>query len=115
MVITAKFASVCPACNARIEVGSKVEWSKGEKARHVSCGGSSAAAAPSSSPTTAAKPGCCTKCGKACKPQYRTCFACSGKEPSNESVRRTYRRRFGWDGIEGSPSYYTSGMYDEES
>ena len=35
MVITAKFASVCPCCNARIEVGSKVEWTKGSKARHV--------------------------------------------------------------------------------
>lgn len=45
MVITAKFASVCPACNARIEVGSKVEWTKGEKARHVSCGSSTAAGA----------------------------------------------------------------------
>lgn len=113
MVITAKFASVCPACNARIEVGSKVEWSKGEKARHVSCG-SSTAAAPQSS-TATAKPGCCTKCGKACKPQYRTCFTCSGKEPSAESVRNTYRRRYGWDGVEGSSSYYTSGLYDEES
>lgn len=39
MVITAKFASVCPCCNARIEVGSKVEWTKGSKARHVACTG----------------------------------------------------------------------------
>lgn len=37
MVITAKFASVCPSCNNRIAVGSKVEWTKGEKAKHVSC------------------------------------------------------------------------------
>jgi hypothetical protein len=40
MVITAKFASFCPCCSARIEVGSKVEWSRGEKARHVTCTGS---------------------------------------------------------------------------
>lgn len=38
MIITAKFASVCPCCNARIEVGSKVEWTKGSRASHVSCG-----------------------------------------------------------------------------
>lgn len=41
MIITAKFASSCPCCSARILVGSKVEWTKGEKARHVACAGSS--------------------------------------------------------------------------
>lgn len=44
MIITAKFASICPCCNARIEVGSKVEWSRGEKARHVACAGKPAVA-----------------------------------------------------------------------
>ena len=37
MVITAKFASVCPCCSNRITPGIKVEWSKGSEARHVSC------------------------------------------------------------------------------
>lgn len=37
MIITAKFASVCPCCSSRIDVGSKVEWARGEKARHVAC------------------------------------------------------------------------------
>ena len=37
MIITAKFASTCPCCSARITVGSKVEWSKGSPARHVTC------------------------------------------------------------------------------
>ena len=37
MIITAKFASTCPCCSARILVGSKVEWSKGSPARHVTC------------------------------------------------------------------------------
>ncbi|OGR95483.1 MAG: hypothetical protein A2V88_15340 [Elusimicrobia bacterium RBG_16_66_12] len=37
MTITAKFASVCPCCNVRIQPGSKVEWTKGSKARHVAC------------------------------------------------------------------------------
>lgn len=112
MVITAKFASKCPRCGLTISPGSKVEWSKGSAAAHVDCGAATSAG-PSAAPTKAGSG--CAKCGKACKAQYRTCFACSGKQPSAESVRRTYKRRFGWDGVEGSPSYYTSGMYDEES
>jgi GTP cyclohydrolase FolE2 len=40
MTITAKFASVCPCCTARITPGQKVEWSKGSPARHVTCVGS---------------------------------------------------------------------------
>jgi len=27
----------------------------------------------------------------------------------------TFIRRYGWDGVRGSSSYYSSGMYDEES
>jgi hypothetical protein len=41
MIIIAKFAGTCPCCSVRIDVGNKVEWSKGEKAKHVACGGSS--------------------------------------------------------------------------
>jgi len=37
MVITAKFSSTCPACRQYIAVGDKVEWTRGEKAAHVSC------------------------------------------------------------------------------
>jgi len=37
MTITAKFASICPCCNGHITPGTKVEWSKGSKARHVAC------------------------------------------------------------------------------
>jgi len=50
MVITAKFSSVCPHCNGRIEVGSKVEWSRGSKARHVACGSAVAASVVSAAP-----------------------------------------------------------------
>ena len=32
-----------------------------------------------------------------------------------QSIEHTYKRRYGWDGVRGSPSYYSSGMYDEES
>lgn len=39
MIITAKFAAVCPCCSKSIEVGSKIEWSKGEKAKHTGCAG----------------------------------------------------------------------------
>lgn len=48
MIITAKFSSVCPCCNNRVQVGSKVVWSRGEKAKHVSCPAKAApkAAAP---------------------------------------------------------------------
>lgn len=54
MIITAKFASVCPVCSQRIAVGGRVEWSKGDKARHAACAGATAAvsapvAAPSAS------------------------------------------------------------------
>lgn len=47
MIITAKFASVCPCCSNRIAVGSKVEWSKGEKAKHVNCASATPATAAS--------------------------------------------------------------------
>lgn len=52
MIITAKFASVCPSCAGRIEAGSKVEWVKGEKARHVKCpaAGTAARATPPRAP-----------------------------------------------------------------
>lgn len=39
MIIIAKFTSVCPCCSNRIAVGEKIDWSKGEKARHVACAG----------------------------------------------------------------------------
>lgn len=42
MTISAKFATVCPCCNNRINVGDKVEWTKGSKARHVACAASTA-------------------------------------------------------------------------
>lgn len=35
--------------------------------------------------------------------------------PQPNRTRDTYRRKYGWDGVVGSPSYYSSGLYDEES
>jgi hypothetical protein len=123
MVITAKFASTCPSCSKAIAVGSKVEWEKGSRARHVDC---SSAISAISAPTM--KPGTCARCGASCKAQYRTCFACSGKSRGvvgqsgrvYTSALERYRtgdasaRSYGWDGVVGSPSYYTSGAYDDE-
>lgn len=37
MIIQAKFKSVCPDCQQQINVGDKVEWSKGVKAIHEQC------------------------------------------------------------------------------
>jgi hypothetical protein len=37
MIITSKFASVCPCCSQRIVPGAKVEWSKGSPAKHTAC------------------------------------------------------------------------------
>lgn len=83
MIITAKFASVCPCCSARIAVGEKVEWERGSKARHAACAGKPAA------PTTARRSA------------YSRGYGTS--------------RQYGWDGVVGSPSYYSSGQYDEDS
>lgn len=41
MIITAKYASVCPVCRQRIQVGSRVRWSKGSQAQHTACAGAS--------------------------------------------------------------------------
>lgn len=125
MVITAKFASVCPKCSRPIAMGAKVNWERGSKAAHVDCGAVTASAGPS---VVSTKPGSCAKCGQACKPQYRTCFACSGKSRGfvgtsgrvYASALERYRagdasaRAYGWDGVRGSASYYSSGAYDDE-
>jgi hypothetical protein len=37
MIINAEFSSVCSRCNAQIQVGSLVEWSRGVNVRHVAC------------------------------------------------------------------------------
>ncbi len=37
MQITANYASTCPGCGQRIQVGQFVEWTKGQKARCLPC------------------------------------------------------------------------------
>ena len=50
MIIIAKFSSTCPVCSASIAIGSKVEWSKGARARHVACAGGAVSAVVAVSP-----------------------------------------------------------------
>lgn len=54
MIITAKFSSTCPKCGQYIDVGSKVEWSKGAKAVHVKCPTGVASSSPKPSVQKAA-------------------------------------------------------------
>lgn len=37
MTITAKFSSKCPSCHRQINVGERVEWTRGQAAQHVQC------------------------------------------------------------------------------
>lgn len=79
MIITAKFASVCPCCSARIAVGSKVEWSKGEKARHVTCGGAAASVSGARSQAPARRRGTWTGCSCGSVEEYARpgdCYSC---------------------------------------
>lgn len=46
MQITARYSSSCPACGHTIAAGTKVEWSRGAKARHVQCPARIATPAP---------------------------------------------------------------------
>jgi hypothetical protein len=65
MTITAKFASFCPTCGKTIKRGEKVEWTKGEKARHTTCGAPTPAApAPSRGVAFDSRP--CRRCGTYC-------------------------------------------------
>jgi hypothetical protein len=98
MIISAKFASFCPCCNARIEVGSKVEWSKGSKARHVACAGG---ASPKAATGRRGYVGTSGRTYSSALERYR----------AGDASARSY----GWDGVRGSASYYTSGAYDDES
>lgn len=54
MTITAKFPGTCPTCGNHIHVGDKVEWAKGEKARHTDCGAAKSAPATQPRPANAA-------------------------------------------------------------
>lgn len=86
MIISAKFASVCSVCSAHIDVGSKIEWSKGEKARHVACVGKPATASPQRAPRNT---------------YYQ---------------RRGYGGPLaGGRYAPNDPRYYSSGQYDDES
>jgi len=78
MVITARFASVCPCCSQRIVPGSKVEWSKGSQARHIACATGPAGTRPArrsyGRPGTTYERGVgrvCDECGEVARPGTR--------------------------------------------
>lgn len=37
MIISARFSSTCPVCGSYIDVGDKIEWSRGARACHEAC------------------------------------------------------------------------------
>lgn len=93
MIITAKFASVCPCCSVRIDVGSKVEWSKGAKVVHVACAGKSAPVKTREPLSLDGQPAiraqhwsqrghgpavrlCAGGCGRHVGPRYAECYSC---------------------------------------
>ena len=93
MIITARFASLCPCCNSRIEVGSEVEWSKGAKARHVSCPSGSTSVRETTAPhTTSRRPW--RPCGyPGCNQAH--CDECDGEGlVLTASSGRSYRPRY---------------------
>jgi hypothetical protein len=50
MTITAKYPSTCAACGGKIVPGDKIEWEKGQKARHTKCSTGSTAQASDATP-----------------------------------------------------------------
>jgi hypothetical protein len=80
MTITAKFATVCPCCNSRINAGDKVEWIKGSKARHVAC---------------ASRPGAVTATSAAPRRSYRSSGAGSAASVAGYSSYCTGRESCG--------------------
>ncbi len=68
MTITAKYPSQCAACGGKITPGEKIEWEKGQKARHASCPASGVALNAAYQPKgetrrTNSKAAPCTFCG----------------------------------------------------
>ena len=81
MIITAKFASTCSCCRSAIAVGSKIEWTKGAPARHVTCAGPGVSSVRAAAPriaTTSPRGRRWQPCGyPGCSPSY--CDECDGE------------------------------------
>ena len=74
MTITAKFPGRCSACSGAIAVGAKIEWSKGQPARHIACASSPARAA---APTDHQRRGTWTGCRCGSVEEYARAGDCS--------------------------------------
>lgn len=80
MIITAKFASTCSCCSQRIAVGSKIEWTKGTPAKHVSCSAPSAGAVPVASTVST------VRAARARRPGRWTGCSCGSREDSSGAL-----------------------------
>lgn len=85
MLITAKFNSTCPKCGQYINVGTQVNWEKGQKATHAKCPNTKPTvktASETETPTTGKgnnrKPGYCDSCGAYLKVGEGKLWKCLG-------------------------------------
>jgi len=93
MIITAKYASVCPCCSQRIVPGTKVEWAKGSPAKHGACAGKTVPVRSREPLSIDGQPAiraqhwsqrghgpavrlCAGGCGRHVGPRYAECYSC---------------------------------------
>lgn len=62
MTITAKYSATCPHCTRSINPGDKIEWSKGTRATHTTCGARSASSSTPAGQRRSVRPGKWTGC-----------------------------------------------------
>jgi len=91
MTITAKYPTICASCHAPIHPGQRIEWTRGEPARHTSC---PAATSGAPQPQRRRDGGICAECEQprrhlvdatdACGILARICPACARNTTRHE-------------------------------
>lgn len=99
MVIRAKFNSMCPRCGEFINIGTEIDWEKGQKATHINCP-EKPAAVPVGPKMTGQLWEECPRCGR--EPIYMPLHLCehcwpktTKPEPIDTTCREPYRRGIG--------------------